>query len=123
MGSSAALLTPTSHAAGRAQLARFDFTWGTPEYHQETLDNLRKAMELTETACAVVLETMGREILVMNRYLVQATLGGQPSERHWAMPCIALHACAVGKCAPGMRGCMSAAVSAHQTCPSMQPCP
>ncbi|KAG1669578.1 hypothetical protein FOA52_006351 [Chlamydomonas sp. UWO 241] len=48
-------------------LARFDFMWGTPAYHQETLDNLRAAMESTQLACAVVMDTRGRELVVLNR--------------------------------------------------------
>jgi pyruvate kinase len=50
------------------QVARFDFTWGTVESHQETLDILREAMKRTQTYCAVLFEAMGREIVVLNRY-------------------------------------------------------
>jgi hypothetical protein len=36
---------------------RFNFSHGSHEYHRETLDNLRKAMELTGLICAVMLDT------------------------------------------------------------------
>ncbi|GAX81369.1 hypothetical protein CEUSTIGMA_g8800.t1 [Chlamydomonas eustigma] len=49
------------------KMARFDFTWGTIESHQETLDVLREAMKRTQTYCAVLFEAMGREIVVLNR--------------------------------------------------------
>ena len=34
-------------------VARFDFSWGDPEYHQETLENLRAAVKTTKKLCAV----------------------------------------------------------------------
>lgn len=43
-------------------VARFNFSHGSHEYHQETLDNLRKAMENTGILCAVMLDTKGPEI-------------------------------------------------------------
>lgn len=38
-------------------VARFNFSHGSYEYHQETLENLRKAMENTGIQCAVMLDT------------------------------------------------------------------
>ena len=43
-------------------VARFNFSHGTHEYHQGTLDNLNKAMCNTRTMCAVMLDTKGPEI-------------------------------------------------------------
>ncbi|KAI4373727.1 hypothetical protein MLD38_011816 [Melastoma candidum] len=43
-------------------VARFNFSHGSHEYHQETLDNLRRAMENTGILCAVMLDTKGPEI-------------------------------------------------------------
>ncbi|MCL7026190.1 hypothetical protein MKW94_018667 [Papaver nudicaule] len=43
-------------------VARFNFSHGSHEYHQETLDNLRIAMQKTEIMCAVMLDTKGPEI-------------------------------------------------------------
>ncbi|CAA6662685.1 unnamed protein product [Spirodela intermedia] len=43
-------------------VARFNFSHGTHEYHQETLDNLRIAMHNTQILCAVMLDTKGPEI-------------------------------------------------------------
>ncbi|KAK1650432.1 hypothetical protein QYE76_068237 [Lolium multiflorum] len=43
-------------------VARFNFSHGSHEYHQETLDNLHKAMEITGILCAVMLDTKGPEI-------------------------------------------------------------
>ncbi|KAG2439721.1 hypothetical protein HYH02_010599 [Chlamydomonas schloesseri] len=48
-------------------VARFDFSWGSMEYHQETLDNLRIAMRNTKRLCCTMLDTMGPEIIVLNR--------------------------------------------------------
>ncbi|PKU59081.1 Pyruvate kinase, cytosolic isozyme [Dendrobium catenatum] len=38
-------------------VARFNFSHGSHEYHQETLDNYRVAMERTGILCAVMLDT------------------------------------------------------------------
>lgn len=41
-------------------VARFNFSHGSHDYHQETLDNLRKAMVNTQIMCAVLLDTKVR---------------------------------------------------------------
>ena len=38
-------------------VARFNFSHGSYEYHQETLDNLKQAMNNTGILCAVMLDT------------------------------------------------------------------
>ncbi|XXG60453.1 hypothetical protein AAC387_Pa04g2360 [Persea americana] len=43
-------------------VARFNFSHGTHEYHQETLNNLRIAMHNVQILCAVMLDTKGPEI-------------------------------------------------------------
>ncbi|KAG0467446.1 hypothetical protein HPP92_018412 [Vanilla planifolia] len=43
-------------------VARFNFSHGSHEYHQETLDNLHAAMENLGIPCAVMLDTKGPEI-------------------------------------------------------------
>ncbi|KAF2564767.1 hypothetical protein F2Q70_00018945, partial [Brassica cretica] len=43
-------------------VARFNFSHGSHEYHQETLDNLRAAMQSTGIPAAVMLDTKGPEI-------------------------------------------------------------
>ncbi|WVY98634.1 hypothetical protein V8G54_030785 [Vigna mungo] len=48
-------------------VARFDFSWGDPEYHQETLENLRTAIKSTRKLCAVMLDTVGPELQVVNK--------------------------------------------------------
>ncbi|KAF7811564.1 pyruvate kinase 1, cytosolic-like [Senna tora] len=45
-------------------VARFDFSWGDPEYHQATMDNLKAAIKSTKKLCAVMLDTVGPELLV-----------------------------------------------------------
>lgn len=48
-------------------IARFDFSFGDREYHQKSLDNLKAAQAKTRKLCAVALDTMGPEIVVVNR--------------------------------------------------------
>ncbi|XRB15438.1 pyruvate kinase [Pseudoscourfieldia marina] len=45
-------------------IARFDFSWGTPEYHQEAHDNLVAAMKQTRKLCATIMDLKGPEIAV-----------------------------------------------------------
>ncbi|OWM69653.1 hypothetical protein CDL15_Pgr025502 [Punica granatum] len=48
-------------------IARFDFSWGDPAYHQETLENLKAAIKSTKNLCAVMLDTVGPELQVINK--------------------------------------------------------
>ncbi|CAL1373088.1 unnamed protein product [Linum trigynum] len=48
-------------------VARFDFSWGDSEYHQQTLENLKAAIKSTRKLCAVMLDTVGPELQVLNR--------------------------------------------------------
>ncbi|KVH54667.1 Pyruvate kinase [Cynara cardunculus var. scolymus] len=48
-------------------VARFDFSWGNSEYHQETLENLKAAVKSTKKLCAVMLDTVGAEMQVVNK--------------------------------------------------------
>lgn len=45
-------------------VARFNFSHGTHDYHQETLNNLKTAMHNTGILCAVMLDT--KVILLIN---------------------------------------------------------
>ncbi|KAL4014696.1 hypothetical protein IC575_026910 [Cucumis melo] len=45
-------------------VTRFDISWGSPDYHQETLENLKIAVKSTKKLCAVMLDTAGPEVLV-----------------------------------------------------------
>ncbi|XP_059628403.1 pyruvate kinase 1, cytosolic-like [Cornus florida] len=48
-------------------VARFDFSWGDVEFHQETLENLKVAIKSTKKLCAVMLDTVGPELQVVNK--------------------------------------------------------
>ncbi|KAJ3671351.1 hypothetical protein LUZ60_007430 [Juncus effusus] len=48
-------------------VARFDFSWGDLEYHQQTLENLKLAIKSTKKLCAVMLDTVGPELQVINK--------------------------------------------------------
>ncbi|VFQ80269.1 unnamed protein product [Cuscuta campestris] len=48
-------------------VARFDFSWGDSEYHQETLENLKTASKNTKKMCGVMLDTIGPEMQVINK--------------------------------------------------------
>ncbi|KAL0541844.1 hypothetical protein IC582_021910 [Cucumis melo] len=53
-------------------VAQFDFSWGSPYYHQETLENLKMAVKSTKKLCAVMLDTAGPEMLVVTKVLKKA---------------------------------------------------
>ncbi|WOL02261.1 pyruvate kinase 1, cytosolic [Canna indica] len=48
-------------------VARFDFSWGDVDYHQQTLENLKAAIKSTKKLCAVMLDTVGPELQVVNK--------------------------------------------------------
>ncbi|KAL2555567.1 Pyruvate kinase family protein [Forsythia ovata] len=48
-------------------VARFDFSWGDAKFHQETLENLKVAIKSTKKLCAVMLDTVGPELQVINK--------------------------------------------------------
>ncbi|KAL4009789.1 hypothetical protein IC575_031105 [Cucumis melo] len=52
-------------------VARFDISWGSPDYHQETLENLKIAVKSTKKLCAVMLDTAGPEVLVTKVFEVK----------------------------------------------------
>jgi pyruvate kinase len=49
-------------------VARFDFSWGDEEYHQGTLDNLKIAVKNTRRLCAVMFDTVGPELQIVNEW-------------------------------------------------------
>ncbi len=42
--------------------------WGTLDFHRLSLRNLNEAMRKTRKLCAVMLDTTGREIMVMREH-------------------------------------------------------
>eukprot|EP00877_Chromochloris_zofingiensis_P009758 jgi/Chrzof1/5035/Cz15g09100.t1_PYK1[v5.2] len=51
--------------------ARFDLTWGPLEYHRRSLDNLQAAMRKTRKLCAIVLDTLGREVMIRRPFRLE----------------------------------------------------
>lgn len=51
-----------------ATCARIDLTWAPIEYHRLSLQNLNEAMRRTRRLCAVMLDSLGREIMVRRKY-------------------------------------------------------
>ncbi|XP_021726687.1 pyruvate kinase 1, cytosolic-like [Chenopodium quinoa] len=48
-------------------VARFDFSWGDADTHRKTLENLKAAAKTTNKLCAVMLETVGPELQIVNK--------------------------------------------------------
>ncbi|KAK9908291.1 hypothetical protein WJX75_005628 [Coccomyxa subellipsoidea] len=48
--------------------ARVDLTWGSLEYHKQSLRNLQAATQKTKHLCAVILDTVGRELMIRRDY-------------------------------------------------------
>lgn len=53
--------------------ARFDLTWGSIDYHRQSLKNLEEAVRKTKRICAVMLDTRGRELMVIRDYHADET--------------------------------------------------
>ncbi|KAK4761232.1 hypothetical protein SAY87_006125 [Trapa incisa] len=60
-------------------VARFDFSWGDAAFHQETLENLKMAIKITKKLCAVMLDTGGPELQVINKTQRPITLEAESS--------------------------------------------
>lgn len=56
-------------------VARVDLTWGPLEYHQTSLRNLQEAMRRARRLCAVMVDTLGREVMVRRPFV--------PDESGW----------------------------------------
>ncbi|KAG6412742.1 hypothetical protein SASPL_125428 [Salvia splendens] len=48
-------------------IARFDFSFGDAKFHQDTLENLSMAIKATQKLCGVMLDTLGPELLLVNK--------------------------------------------------------
>ena len=59
--------------------ARVDLTYGSTEYHKQSLRNLQTAVRKTRRLCAVILDTMGRELVVRREYEVDDKVPSTPS--------------------------------------------
>jgi hypothetical protein len=44
--------------------------WGQVQYHEQSLKNLQEAMKLTKKLCAVVVDTLGREMLIRRPFTI-----------------------------------------------------
>lgn len=42
--------------------------WGPVEYHKKSLENLQEAIRKTRRLCAVLLDTLGRELMIRRSY-------------------------------------------------------
>ncbi len=49
---------------------RLDLTWGPIEYHKKSLDNLMEAMKRTRKLCAIVIDTLGREVMIRRPFRI-----------------------------------------------------
>ncbi|KAK9840140.1 hypothetical protein WJX74_004030 [Apatococcus lobatus] len=53
--------------------ARVDLTWGPVEYHMQSLRNLQRAVRKTRRLCAIIIDTLGRELFVRRSYSLDET--------------------------------------------------
>lgn len=75
-------------------VARFNFSHGSHEYHQGTLDNLRTAMDNTGILCAVMLDT---KVCNLGSFLFSISWGFSDMGRfRWACVCCC-YCCWVGR--------------------------
>lgn len=44
--------------------ARIDLTWGSPEFHRQSMVNLQVAMRKTRKLCCTLVDTVGRELMI-----------------------------------------------------------
>ena len=42
--------------------------WGPVEYHEQSLKNLGVAMQRTKRLCAIIVDTIGREIMILRPF-------------------------------------------------------
>jgi len=49
--------------------------WGPVEYHEQSLKNLGVAMQRTKRLCAIIVDTIGREIMINRPYSLDEVRG------------------------------------------------
>ena len=57
-------LSETEQAAGGGMKAECHVQWGSVDYHKQSLRNLQKASQQTRRMCAVILDIVGRELMI-----------------------------------------------------------
>lgn len=68
--------------------ARIDLTWGSLEFHRETLTNLQTAMMRARKLCCTMIDTMSRELMIRRDM--------NPEVRASHVPCLHVRACMCG---------------------------
>jgi hypothetical protein len=53
-------------------VARIDLTWGPIAFHRRSLDNLQQAMRACRKLCGVMVDTLGRELMIKRRFVLGA---------------------------------------------------
>jgi pyruvate kinase len=51
-------------------VARIDLTWGPIAFHRRSLDNLQQAMRSSRKLCGVMVDTLGRELMIKRRFVL-----------------------------------------------------
>lgn len=97
-------------------VARIDLTWGPLAYHRRSLDNLQTAMQSCKKLCGVMVDTLGRELMIKRRFV----LGPDGWPKHdetlsiEAGATVTITTRQVGHCWPLARGLAASGPRAHR---------
>ena len=75
----------STHSGGTA------LQWGPVEYHKQSLRNLEQAVKRTRRLCAVLVDTLGRELMIRRTYTLSEDGWPVHEQVERGLPCLQRH--------------------------------
>ena len=70
--------------------------WGPVDYHRQSLRNLQQASQQTRRMCAVILDIVGRELMIRRDFTLDHEVRRTHSTHYIVMPDLARKPCGLG---------------------------
>lgn len=91
--------------------------WGSVDYHKQSLRNLQRASQQTKRMCAVILDTVGRELLIRRDLTLDHEVGASHQFQHTSQPlCHSIAAAPCHALMPMKRHCIPVSATWQTSC-------